>query len=421
MKKDFIYTLITNIIVMVSGLLVYKLATLFFSIQGFAEYSLSKRVVSFLYPIFLLGLGIGITRYISISLKDNERIRNIMISSILLIFISSLGVIITFVTFKEKISLLLFNSPKYAFLMFPLALTIVAFLWHSLIYNYYRGKFEIKRANIIQLINLGIIPVVVFFISADIAQLFIYNGLFVLIISSLIVLYIVIKEKMYKVVYLNRLIFKEMKELFSYSIGRVPGDIGLAALFSLIPIFVTHLSSVKEGGIVAFGISLLNLTASFFATIGVVMLPKIGVLYSEKNYKLIEKYMHRTLKVSIFLPFLGVIIFFIFGDYILKMYVGEEIAAQSSIIKIIFLGTIPYVIYVSSRSIIDAIYEKPYNTINILISLLILLVLTSSVYFLFKNYLYILYIFLFSLCILSGLTLVRVFQIKGFIYENSAK
>ncbi|RUM50242.1 MAG: hypothetical protein DSY47_02210 [Hydrogenothermus sp.] len=410
MKKDFIYTLITNIIVMVSGLLVYKLATLFFSIQGFAEYSLSKRIVSFLYPIFLLGLGVGITRYISISLKDKERIKNIMISSILLVFISSLGVLIIFEVFKEKFSLLLFGSAEYVFLMFPLAVTIIALLWHSLIYNYYRGKFEIKKANIIQLINLGIIPIVVFFISRDVAQLFIYNGLLVLIISSLIVLYIVIKEKMYKVVYLNQLIFREMKELFSYNIGRVPGDIGLAALFSLIPIFVTHLSSVKEGGIVAFGISLLNLTASFFATIGVVMLPKIGVLYSEKNYELIKKYMHKILKVSIFLSLLGVIIFFIFGDNILKMYLGKEIAAQSSVIKIIFLGTVPYVIYVSLRSIIDAIYTKPYNTINVLVSLLILLILSLSVYFFYKNYLYIIYIFLFSLYILAALTLEKILK-----------
>ena len=399
---------------MISGLLSYKLAKNFFGIQGFAEYSMGKRVIAMLYPIFLLGLGVGITRFVSVFIKDDRQRVLMFIASVFILSVSSIFLILAFLSLKSEISIVFFNSKSYGNLIFPLALTILGLLWHSLAYSYYRGKLEIKKANLIQIINIGIIPVVIFIISENLQQVFFFNGILVLVISLLIIINLIIKEKLLKYNINIHDITQFMKKLFLYSIGRLPGDIALAAIFALIPVFVTHIATVKEGGVVAFGLSLVSLAASFFATIGIVMLPKIGVLYSEKNYSQIKKYISKILQFSIVLPVIGVFLFWVFGDEILNLYLGDDMESYSYMIKLIIVAIIPYVIYVSLRSVLDAIYEKPYNTFNVLISLILLITFGFLLYFFHAEYRYIIFLFILDMCILSFLTLVQILKIRKF-------
>lgn len=413
MKKDFIYTLGTNIIVMISGLLVYKLAIFFFGIQSFALYSLSKRIIAFLYPVFLLGLGIGITRYVSFYTKKPEKIKKIIASAMILISLSSIAIFVLFKFFQNRIAAIFFGSTQYEFLILPIFITMMGLLWHALIYSYFRGKMEIKKANIIQIINLSIIPVVVFLFANDIAQIFFVNGLLVLISSFFILFYIVLKERIYGVI-LKYAFWQEVKELFLYSIGRVPGDVGIAAMFTLVPVFVTHLSSIKESGIVAFGLSLVSLISSFFAAIGTILLPKVGMLYAEKDYDKIQEYTANILKVAVILPMIGVILFWLWGKELLHLYLGSDIILYISIIQLIMISTIPYVVYVSLRSIIDAVYEKPYNTYNILYSLIVMIILDLIIYYFHLNVKYIIFVFIFAMFFLSFLTMKQIFKIRKF-------
>ncbi len=65
MKKDFILTFLTQIIILISGLLVFKLAMTQFGDIGFSEFSLVKRNLAYIYNFIFIVLGVAVPRYIA--------------------------------------------------------------------------------------------------------------------------------------------------------------------------------------------------------------------------------------------------------------------------------------------------------------------------------------------------------------------
>ena len=72
MKKDLILTFFAESIVLISGLLVYKFAANLVGKDDFSQYALCRRTVSFILPALLLGLTVGMPRYIAFASLDNE-------------------------------------------------------------------------------------------------------------------------------------------------------------------------------------------------------------------------------------------------------------------------------------------------------------------------------------------------------------
>jgi O-antigen/teichoic acid export membrane protein len=60
-------TFATEFTVLACQLLTYKLAAHFLGTTGFAEYAVARRTISILYPIVLLGFGVGLPRYVAIA------------------------------------------------------------------------------------------------------------------------------------------------------------------------------------------------------------------------------------------------------------------------------------------------------------------------------------------------------------------
>jgi len=71
--KDISLTFITETIVLVAFFFIYRLIAKNFGPEGVGEYTLIKRVIAFLYPVLLLGLGIGLPRYIAMSQNKEQR------------------------------------------------------------------------------------------------------------------------------------------------------------------------------------------------------------------------------------------------------------------------------------------------------------------------------------------------------------
>ena len=63
MKNKYVITFATEFVVLISSLLVYKLAAIVLGNTGFSEYALSRRILSFIQPAVLMGLTVGIPRY----------------------------------------------------------------------------------------------------------------------------------------------------------------------------------------------------------------------------------------------------------------------------------------------------------------------------------------------------------------------
>jgi len=65
MRKDIIFTTMTQILSLLSLLLTFKLVSLYFGVESFAEYSITRRNIVFFILFIGLGMHISLTRYIS--------------------------------------------------------------------------------------------------------------------------------------------------------------------------------------------------------------------------------------------------------------------------------------------------------------------------------------------------------------------
>jgi len=409
MKIDLLFSLLVKVITIVFGLLSYKLAVIYFGLEGFSEYSLSKRIISLLYSIFLLGLGVAIPRYLSMYKDDRYEQGNFFFSGLILIFISNLVLMIILMLMREKLALFFFSSEKYAHLIFPIGVSISGMLWHASVFSYFRGNLEFLKANILQLVNLAIIPITAFFLSSSVYYVFLVSGILTILVSGIVIIKLILEQSVIQNLKMISIV-RNIKMLITYGLGRVIGDVGLAMLFSTVPILSTQMYGIKVGGIVSFSISMLNLLASFFSVIGIVLLPKLGLLYSTGKVDMIRNY---TIKITIFAVLISISIVFMglsFGRLILNYFISDFNSNYWDLMRLSFLAIVPYSIYIVLRSVIDAIYSTPYNALNVFISLFVLFVLSGFIYIFQCKYYYLMYSLLFSLSLLAFLTLVRSYS-----------
>lgn len=281
MKKDLLLTFCAEFVVLVSGLLVYKFAANLVGADCFSQYALCRRTVALICPAVLMGLTVGIPRYIAYA-NSNREYRHpdkYFLAGVLSLFASVLLFVLLLNTFKASFALLFFGSSGYLDLISPISLMIIGLTLHASCYGYYRGKLLMIRANALQILNSGVVPILAFAYQTDIIHILSLTGL-CWIITSMGALLLIFKDlELGDATSLSSCV----KELLVFGMQRVPGDFGMAALISLPAIITAHIAGMKEAGYVAFGITVLNMTGSFFAPLGLVLLPKSSQLIASQN------------------------------------------------------------------------------------------------------------------------------------------
>lgn len=409
--KDVALTLATQAIVMLSFLLIYRLIAQKFGAEGLGEYTLVKKVVGLLQPVLLLGVGVGIPRYIAMCKNDKEKSSYLMSGGVIAISFTLIFLLLGNI-FKEASSKIFFGSNTYAKLIPPLSFFLTGLILHSLIYSYFRGKMLIKKFNLLQIINLSLLPIaiLIFFKNITLEKLVTAIGATTITIS--LTFLFVSTKKIFTKIDPTKL-KTSFKKLLKYGAPRMPGDLALGAILSLGPIFAAHLTSVKEAGYLSVGQSMLTLAGATVAPLSLILLPKVSNLVAKKNILAIEEKLNYLIglitQTLIFISFQ----FIILSDIIIKQWLGAEFLEAATVMRIIFFASTFYVFYLSTRSILDATKNKPINAINIIISLGIFL-LTNGIFFLIKPFSIITNIsiaFMLSLICLGSLTYISVRKI----------
>jgi len=403
MKKDYILTFITEFTILGTGLFAYRLAANILGKEGFSEYALVRRTISFLLPALILGMGVAIPRYIGYSYSNFKKANTYFIAGFVILFSVILIFSLLINLFQKNVAFLFFGDSKYYYLIFPINVMLIGLIFHSLCYGYFRGNLSMIKANFLQLINMGIVPLLVFFLKNNLKEIILLNGLIIILVSFIFLLSIV-----KNIVFERNEIYTNIKELMAYGIQRVPGDFGLSGLFSLPATFASHISGITIAGYVAFGTSLLNMIGSLFAPLGLILLPKASQLVANNDFKTLKYYILKILKVTFILTILGVVFFEIFADKIIALYLGNFPSDLVMIARLIVIASLGYTIYVAIRSIIDAYYVRAMNTKNIFISLMFFLTMSIVTTLVSKSYMFLVVSLVFSIFLLGILTLVEI-------------
>lgn len=407
MKKDFILTFITEFILILCLLASYKLADVFFGQKGFTDYSLSRRVIALLQPIFLVGMHITIPRQLAFFVGESKKKSSeIFLSAVIILFAVTIIFSSVMILFKEQFSMLLFDDVAYVKFIFPLMLMLAGMVIHSAVYGYYRGMMLMRKANLIQLLMLGLIPLLAIYFAAGVAQLLFITGILWMIVSLFFLGGII-----FKLQFSFSSVFQNIRETFKHGIQRLPADLGIAALLSLPVIFFTHSFGTEQAGYLAFSISLLSMTGAALKPIGLIMLPHATTLIAEKRFSVLNSQIRKMIFYFLLLAAAVTIGYEFLSPVLLSVFLGRTNQELVFISRIVMLAAAGYMFYVFFRSIIDAAHHRSYNTLNIVIALLFLVITSSiGIYFDVSQTL-LLSIFVLSVFILGALTWFRIKKI----------
>ena len=380
--KDISLTFIAEAIVLIAFFFIYRLIAKNFGPEGVGEYSLVKRVLGFLQPLLLLGLWVGLPRYIAMA-EDKEQ-RSSYIKAGGLTVATATFVFLIFVNlFKDYFAKIFFGTTNYSNLVLPFSLFLAGLTLHTLIYSYFRGQLLTKAFNILQVINLALVPIgiLIFFKDISIEKLISLIGISTFVIAFVFALYFI---KEFFVPIKKWQFTNSLKELLHYSFPRFIAGFVYAAFLSLGPIFATHFASIQEVGYLSVSQSLLGVTGVAVAPLGLILLPKVSNMIAQKRTEEIKESLNyligATVQLSIFIFFQLII----FTDVIIKYWLGPEFINAIPIMRIIFGSIIFYLFCGAVGSILEASKVKPINLINSCISLGVFLIISGILLFLIK-------------------------------------
>src|SRR6185369_389709 len=151
--REYVPTIATEFSVLITQILVYKLAAYYLGKDGFSEYAVVRRAATFLAPLPLVGLTVGLPRYIAISRCDGQHGKETQYfgAALACVLAATVLCLVILNAAAHPFSYLFFGDSNYARLIFPLSLMLFGLSIHTLVYAYFRGRLSMKSANILQL------------------------------------------------------------------------------------------------------------------------------------------------------------------------------------------------------------------------------------------------------------------------------
>ena len=351
--KEYSPTFLTEFVVMASQILLYKLAAHYLGKTGFSEYALARRTVSLLFPIPVLGMAVGLPRYIGATNGRGDRDGAARYFGATLWCVAGAAFIcLTLINlFSKPFSYVFFGSNTYSYLALPLSVMILGQCLHTVVCGYFRGHMMLGRANALQIVNLALVPVGSFLVfGQSLPKLLIAIGALSTLISSVGLLF----TPVWAIAENN---WKETKELFRYGVQRVPGDFILVGLFTLPATFAAHLKGIEEAGFVAFGISAVSIIGAVFAPVGLVLLPKATIMLAEGARQELHEHLQAMVRITFVLSVAIIMTIWIWMPGLIHLYLGASFGQVVPIARLLILGALPYSVYLVLRNIVDAYHE----------------------------------------------------------------
>lgn len=394
---------------MASQILVYKLAAHYLGRTGFSEYALARRTISLIFPVPVLGLAVGLPRYIGFSegKGDTECASRYYGATLWSIGSAAMVCLLLINLFAKPFAYVFFGDRSYAYFALPLSLIIVGFCLHTVVCGYFRGHMAMNRANILQFINMAVVPIVgLALFGHSLVKALIAIGLMSMLVAGLGLLLTPFQ-------FIAKNNFREARELLQYGVQRVPGDFILMSLFTLPATFMAHLKGVQEAGFVAFGVTVISMIGSVFAPVGLVLLPKATTMLVGGARRELREHLQFILRVTFGVALALILLIGFSIPALIRLYLGSGFEQVVPIVRLLALGALPYSLYLVWRNLVDAYHKLGVTTAILSGGLTVFLVgsFTGRALGASPNSMLIAFVFaLFTLAVLSGLECRRILQ-----------
>jgi len=360
--KDLFTTSVTQIIILVIGVIFLRIMATALSEEYFGIFMIIRRIIAIGASLITLNLGVGLTRYVS---YKKEKEKEFLYISLMSFFLLSFLTIITFFVFRSFLSKVFFKSSNFSTFVLLISLYLFSNSLFMITYAFFRGRQEMFRANkmnflyyFFQIISSLFLWAILKNQSSQILSL--YYFLFFLwgILLSAVYIKNHLDFKMFKNIKKR---IKSTKDLFFYSVPRLLGNLFHTLIFGIPVFFASHKISLEAAAYVGIAVSVVRLLQIFAIPLNLLFLPKFA------EFKKIHNSQEIKHKVSIVIDFiisalpLLAILSFGLARYIVILFFGNKYLLATQSVSIVILFSVFYVAFSLLRGILDGLFSFPYG------------------------------------------------------------
>src|SRR5438552_3487065 len=281
--QDVALTSATWIVVSIESLVAVSLLGHLMGPQAVAEYLLVRRVAAWLLTAALLGLGVGLPRYVAFA-KPSSGDRQMYFWAAMACAVGLSLILLLMLNVEPQLSAKwLLGKTELHYLVFPLSLLLLAQAVNTMVFGYYRGCMRMNLANSLSFLNFALIPllpIIVFWRRNSIPLITTATAVPMIAISVLLAWPVLLRPPSDA-----RNVFRKTQELLRYGVPRVPGDFAMGALFSLAPMIAAHYFAMPQVGSMLLGIGILTLVGTCVNPLNQVLLSKISMVLARNRWE----------------------------------------------------------------------------------------------------------------------------------------
>lgn len=372
--KDLILTYSAETVVMGCTMLAPALVARAGSLEQLGLYLLLRRVASSLLAPLSLGMAVALARFLPMrSSNPGLQVRWSMLGIGVATAFTGLAGLALLGLRGASARLLLGNRQLDVFAV-PLALLVLGNVVHALLYGHYRGTMEMRTANALQALNLGVVPVLALLRlkSGGLAAAINLTGLFILGVSGLFLLPLLRSLLQTRSQVATSWSGEAVRSLLSYGLGRVPGFIFAGLLLTLGPIWLAHRATMTDVAMYALGLTFMRMAGAFFGPVGVLVLPRLSGAIERTREHGIKSDLQLLLRTAMLVALFTCLQAAALSNSMLLIWLGSAPASNRLFFIPLVLVLPMYLAYEVLRNPIDAISAIPYNTIALGVAVLVL-------------------------------------------------
>ncbi|WP_140404066.1 MULTISPECIES: hypothetical protein [unclassified Nocardioides] len=346
----------------------YKVVAHLGSTSDFNDYSIARRLISFLVPLFAFGSGISLPLRISIRPSRRE---SLYLSYVYVLAATLVALVLTLtLTLSPGVWLRSATGGLDGIQTLLLLVTALSLTHISIVYSYLRGYSRFGEGALLLSLSHGVFPLV----ATSFTQVWPLLGIFLWGILNLFVLTFAIR----RAGPVERVAIPNLRPLLWSSATRVPGDLAFAGLSYLPVLFAANLGSVEESATVAIFFVMIGVIVAVMSPVSTVLLPHIGSLVSAHGTHAARRYLVATVLAAVIIATAMAVPLLIAPNVVLDILLTPAFASHGWILVGLTPSIYGLALFVSSNSVLSGLQERPMAAY---LSMFALIVMVSMLYF----------------------------------------
>jgi O-antigen/teichoic acid export membrane protein len=165
-----------------------------------------------------------------------------------------------------------------------------------------------------------------------------------------------------------------LRAMISYAAPRIPAGVAFGGLLAIGPLLAPHLVSLVAAAYLATGQALLRVVEGATEAFGRVALPRFSQLAASGDTAQIRSRVADIIAAVVHIGLYATCHLWLWTPELLVTWLGPRHAAAVDTVRLIALATLPYLLFVTLRSVLDALEERALNATNVYVAIVVTVV-----------------------------------------------